>query len=214
MVESTLKRNSWENYGEECEKIYKEVSDYILKKKIKIDAIIPILRGAMTLDSFLAYRLKILRILPVQYKYFFVSKNKAELRQILFTPSKEIIKTKNPTFLVVEGDQCYGNTVITTIKDLKKEFPNCKILHAADCVDHKYKEVIKDTEAQFYGRYTNHCEELSKEECDSIGIDFESTIAPWENQEEENATIEGKQFIYEDLKKVKEDSKEKMDINF
>ncbi len=214
MVEESFKRISWKEYGEGCKKIYKEVLDYILKNNIKIDAIVPIFRGAMTLSSFLAYKLKILKILPVQYKYFFVEKNKAELRQILFSPTKEKMKIKNPTFLVVEGDQCFGNTVITVIKDLREEFPSCKILHSADCVDYKYKDVVKDVEACFYGRYTNHCEELSKEECASIGIEYESSIAPWENEEEEAATVEGKQFVYEDLEEVKENSKKKMEIDF
>jgi len=214
MVEKSFRRNSWKEYGEECDKIYKEILDYTQKNNTKVDAIIPILRGAMTLGSFLAYKLKILKILPVQYKYFFVSKNKAELRQILFTPTKDYLKIKNPTFLVVEGDQCFGNTVLTVIKDLKKKFPGCKILHAADCVDYKYKDVVKDVEACFYGRYTNHCEELSKKECESAGIEFDSTIAPWENEAEEEATVEGEQFIYEDLEETKNNSKKKMEIAF
>lgn len=214
MEKESLKRNSWEEFGKGCEKIYKKIFDYTQENNVKIDAIVPILRGAMTLGSFLAYKLKILRILPVQYKYFFVGENKAELRQILFTPTKENLKIENPTFLLVEGDQCFGNTVLTAIKDLKKEFPGCKILHCADCVDYKYKDVVKDAESCFYGRYTNHCEELSKEECDKAGIPYESTIAPWENEEEEKATIEGKQFIYDDLEEVKENSKKKMEIDF
>jgi len=214
MGDNSLRRISWEEYGKICEKIYKEVSNYIKKNDIKVDAIVPIMRGAMTLSSFLSYKLKVLRILPVQYKYFFVGKNKAELRQILFCVKEGNLDTKEPTFLIVEGDQCFGNTVITTIKDIKKEFPNCKIIHIADCVDYKYRDAVKDADVSFFGKYTNHCEELSEEECKKAGVEYNSTIAPWENVEEESLTIKGEQFVYEDIDSVMKDSKKKMEIDF
>ena len=102
------------------------------------------MRGALFLGTYLAYKLKLLRILPIQYHYFFVNKHKAELRRFLFTPKKEMFNHDNPTFLLVEGDQCYGNSVITAIKDLRKIFLNCRILHAADCLDYSYRDSVKN----------------------------------------------------------------------
>ncbi len=206
-------KKSWVEYGEMMEKILKEISRYITKNKIKIDAVIPILRGGATLGTFLAYRLHLLCILPVQYKYFFVGENKAELRQILFTPKRNMFKD-SPTFLTVEGDQCFGNTVIATAKDIKKMFPKSKILHVADCLDYSYRNSIKKyVDKIFYGEYTNHCEELSEKECKILGIG-KAVLAPWENYEEEITTLMGKQFKYGDGEIVKKKSIKKSEFKF
>ncbi|MFH1671746.1 MAG: phosphoribosyltransferase [Candidatus Portnoybacteria bacterium] len=212
-TKNNFRRVSWQEYGKIMEKILKEVQAYIKKNKIQIDAVVPIQRGGVTLAGFLAYRLHLIRILPVQYKYFFVGKNKAELRQILFTPKKSMFKG-NPTFLLVEGDQCYGNTVIAAAKDLKKIFPKCKIIHIADCLDYTYRNSVKDyVNKIFHGVYTNHCEELSDEQCKKLGIG-KATIAPWENYEEEIATLEGKQFKYGDGKITEKQSIKKAEFDF
>ncbi|MFH1232912.1 MAG: phosphoribosyltransferase [Patescibacteria group bacterium] len=206
-------KRSWQEYADIMEKILKDVQKYIVKNKIKIDAIVPILRGGNVLGTFLAYRLHLLRILPVQYKYFFIGEKEAELRQILFTIEKGMFNN-NPTFLLVEGDQCFGNTVITAVNDIKKIFPKAKILHIADCLDYSYRDSAKDyVEKIFYGEYTNHCEELSKEECKRLGIG-KSSMAPWENYEEEIATVSGKQFQYIDSEITKKQSIKKAEFKF
>ncbi|MDO9399428.1 MAG: phosphoribosyltransferase [bacterium] len=212
-TKNDFEKRSWEEYAKIMEKILKDVQKYITKNKIKIDAVVPILRGGNILGTFLAYRLHLLRILPVQYKYFFIGKNEAELRQILFTIKKDMFKD-NPTFLLVEGDQCFGNTVITAVKDIKKIFPKAKILHVADCLDYSYRNSVKDyVEKIFYGEYTNHCEELSAEKCKELGIG-KASMAPWENYEEEIATVSGKQFQYGDGKIVEKQSIKKQEFKF
>lgn len=40
-----FKHVSWEEYGKTLDKLYKKVNKYIRKENIKIDAVIPILRG-------------------------------------------------------------------------------------------------------------------------------------------------------------------------
>ena len=212
-TEKDFRRIGWDEYGELMEKILKELQDYISRNNIKIDAVVPILRGGATLGNFLAYKLGIIRILPVQYKYFFTGRGKAELRQLLFTPNSKVIG-ENPTFLLVEGDQCFGNTVIHAAKDLKTEFPGCNIIHVADILDYSYRDSAKEyVNESFYGKYTNHCEELSDEECKKLGIEG-ATIAPWENFKEEIAIMEGKEFEYMDGEKVRKNSKKKQDFKF
>jgi len=208
-----FKRTTWPEYGKIMEKIFKNIERYAKKNKIKIDAVVPILRGGSTLGNYLAYQLHVLRILPVQYKYFFTGKNQAELRQLLFTPKKSMYKSK-PTFLLVEGDQCFGSTVIEAAKDLKKVFPNCRILHAADCLDYKYRNSAKKyVEKIFHGEYTNHCEELTPQQCKKLKIG-KTTIAPWEIYEEEIATMEGRPFKYIDKKITQTQSKKKAEYKF
>jgi len=180
---------------------------------LQVDAVVPILRGAGFLATYLAYQLSVLRILPVQYKYFFPKKGTAELHQLLFTPSKEILGD-SPTIVLVEGDYCYGGTSIQVCKDLKKEFPNCKIIFATDLADYTYKDAVKDyVETMVVGRYTNHCEELSEEECKELGIQPISR-AVWEQASEEEAIPKSEQYQYTDLDNVKSKSKKKFEMEF
>jgi len=60
-----FERINWEEYGVVMEEILKKVRSYTIKNKVKIDAVVPILRGGTALGIFLAYRLHLLRILPV-----------------------------------------------------------------------------------------------------------------------------------------------------
>jgi hypothetical protein len=160
------------------EKIFKQLSSYIKKNNITIDAVIPILRGGGFLGTYLAYKLHSLSVFPIQYKYFFLGDSKAELRRILFTLKKDMFPTDSPTFLTVEGDQCFGNTVMQTIEDLKKLYPKCKIIHVADCLDYTFRDSVKkDVLKIFYGEYTNHCDGLSKDQCKKLGIG-KSVMAP------------------------------------
>lgn len=119
-----------------------------------------------------------------------------------------------PTFLLVEGDQCFGNTVITAIKDLKRVFPKCQIIYAVDCLDYSYRNAVKDLVKKiFYGKDTNHCEELSETECRKLKIG-KASLAPWENYTEEITTLSGKQFKYNDDKATKTSSVKKASFDF
>ena len=80
-----FKSISWEEYGKTLEKLYKKVDSYVKNKRLRIDAVVPILRGGATPGAYLAFKLNLLRILPVQYKYFF-DKKKIVLRRLLAIP--------------------------------------------------------------------------------------------------------------------------------
>ncbi len=210
-METTI--TTWEEHGKTFEKVASGVREYIKEEQLKIDAIVPIYRGAGFLATYLAYQLSVLRILPVQYKYFFPKKGIAELHELLFTPSKEILGD-SPTLVLVEGDYCYGNTSIQACKDLKEKFPKCKIIFATDLADYTYKNAVKEyVETMVVGRYTNHCEELSEEECKKLNIQPISH-AIWEQEDEEEAIPKCEQYKYTDLQEVQKNSKKKFEMEF
>lgn len=205
---------TWEEHGKIFEKVAKDVKKYADENRLEVDAIVPIFRGAGFLATYLAYYLSILRILPVQYKYFFPKKGVAELHELLFTPNKETLGD-SPVLVVVEGDYCYGNTSLQACKDLKEMFPKCKIIFATDLADYIYKDVLKNyVETMIVGRFTNHCEELGEGKCKEFGIDFESSRAVWEKADEEGAIPLCEQYQYTDLKKVVKNSKKKFEMDF
>jgi hypothetical protein len=208
-----LNVTTWEEHGGTFKKVSDDLRQYVHENKLKVSAVIPIFRGAGILGTYLAYQLSVLRILPVQYKYFFPKKGLAELHQLLFTPSKKLLGD-NPVLVLVEGDYCYGNTSIQAAKDLKAAFPNCKILFATDLADYTYRDAIKPyVDAVFIGRYTNHCEELDVAKCKELNIEPGSR-AVWENPEEEDAIPKCEQFQYSDLEDVKNNSEKKFEMDF
>lgn len=194
-----FKRMTWEEYGEILENLYKKVKKYIDKNDIKINAVIPILRGGAFPGTYLAYRLKLLRIIPVQYKYFFQDGDaeKIKLKRLLDFP-KNTELPKNPTFLLAEQNMCFGTTAVSAAKHLKSRYPNCKIILAADSIDYSYKE-FDIFDGIFWGTLSNDTKELSKEEARELGVDTSLRLFPWENLKEEYTTVQAKQFKYKDL---------------
>jgi len=205
-----FKRISWKDYGKILENLGQKVEKYVKENNIKIDAVVPILRGAMFSGGYLAYKLGLLRILPVQYKYFFVD-GKIELRKILGITKEGLNLPAKPTFLLVECNHCFGLTGSTAAKDLKDEFPGCKIIYASDTMDYAYLK-NEYADAIFYGRLTNETKALTAEQCKGKGIENVSNVFPWEDIEEEWTTVQGKQFGYKDLDKAMENSETKVII--
>ena len=194
-----FKRMTWEKYGEILETLYRKVEKYIKENNIGIDAVVPILRGGAFPGTYLAYRLSLLRIIPIQYKYFFHDGDlsKIKLKRLLDFP-KDVNLPENPTFLLVEQNMCFGTTVISAAEHLKKIYPNCKIILAADTMDYSYRD-FDIFEAIFWGTLNNDTKELSIEEAKKLGIETDLSLFPWENLEEEYTTVQAKQFKFKDL---------------
>lgn len=191
---SDFKRVSWEEYGETLEFLYQKVSKYLKENNIKIDAVVPIFRGGAIPGTYLAYKLHLLKILPVQYKYFVID-GKHVLKNLISIPKENLKISENPTFLVVENNHCFGGTSKMAINDLKKIIPGCKIIYAAAHMDYSYQE-MEQAEVVFYGKLTNECWKLFKEEALKKGLDMFLSLFPWEDLEEEWATVTVEEFEY------------------
>jgi hypothetical protein len=146
---------------------------------------------------------------PVQYKYFF-KENTATLVEIQKINENLFDKNAELTFLLVEGNHCYGTSASYAAKGLKEQFPKCKIIYAASNMDYNYQDAVSGyAEVSFYGRLNNDCEELNKEKCIEVGINPDRVIIfPWENEDEEWITFgEMKQFPFKDAKETEDKSK-------
>lgn len=190
-----FKQISWEEYGKILEVLYKKVNKYLKDNDLKVDAVVPILRGGAFPGTYLAYQLHSLKILPVQYKYFFAGK-KYELRKLTDYPKTEFNLSKDPVFLLVESNHCFGNTAQTAVNDLKEAFPGCKIIYAADHIDYSYQK-IKGVETILYGIITNETRGMNKEEIKKFKQGNISYLLPWEGIDEEWTTVQGKQFKFD-----------------
>ncbi len=207
---SDIYKLGWDEYlKDELDVLAEKVLDYIKENDVRIDAVVPLLRGGNIPGTYLAYKLNVLRIAPVQYKYFF-KEDVANLVQIQKVNEELFDKNSKLIFLLVEGNHCYGASAKYAAKGLKEQFPNCKIIYAASNMDYNYQNVVNEyADVSFYGNLNNDCEELDKEKCIELGIDPNKIIIfPWENEDEEWATFgEMKQFPFRDAKATETRSK-------
>ena len=183
---------------------------YIKENNVEIDTVVPILRGGSFPGTYLAFRLHLLGILPVQYKYF-LANGKIELKKIFSFPKANLKNNKSPVFLLVENNHCFGLTASTAAKDLKKMLPDCRIIYAVDHIDYSYQK-IDNVEKIFYGKLTNETKELNDKQCKIKKIENICYLFPWENLDEEMTTVKGKQFAYGDLDEVYKNSKLKINL--
>lgn len=200
---------SWEEYEKTLDILYKKVSKYLNENKIKIDVVVPILRGGAFPGLMLTFKLHMLRVLPVQYKYFYVREN-IELRKMLGIP-KNIKLPKAPTFLLVENNHCFGLTAKVAAEDLKKDYPGCKIIYTAEHMDYSYQDVV-NADVTFYGKLSNETRALNEDEAREKGLTFKLYLFPWENLTEEWETVQAKQFEYQGLTSIQKQSEVKMKI--
>jgi hypoxanthine phosphoribosyltransferase len=194
---SDFKKLSWEKYFKVLDEVLMKLKKYLKENKIKIHAVVPILRGGNFPGTYFAYQLHILRILPVQYKYFF-NKGKIELKRMFDLPMPEPQLPEKPNFLLVENNQCYGTTAESAAKYLREKFPDCKVIHVADYADYSYQK-FDVFDVSFYGQLTNDTRTLTKEKCKKLGVESFSNLFPWENIDEEWKTVHAKQFKYSDI---------------
>jgi hypoxanthine phosphoribosyltransferase len=198
---------SWADYSKELDALTKKVVNYVKRNKIIVDAVVPIERGGNFAGTYLAYKLRVLQMLPVQYKYFFVGKI-CELKKMMSVPKDTFSKTESPVLLLVEGNHCMGMIANIAAKDLKKQFPKCRIIYAASNMDYNHQDAVEDAEASFHGSLQNDCMELSDKECRKHGIDPKKSILfPWENIEEEWDTIKLRQHKFNRVEKLRKKAK-------
>ncbi|MFA6096428.1 MAG: hypothetical protein WC788_02230 [Candidatus Paceibacterota bacterium] len=199
-------RITWGEYGQTLDSLFGKVYKYVRESGTKIDAVVPLLRGGNFPGTFLAFKLKMLRIVPMQYKYFFKD-GKVQLRKILGFPEYVSFNHK-PTFLLVENNHCFGQASQTAAKDLKEKFSDSKILYAADHMDFSYQKNNYADEI-FYGKLTNETRTLDKLEAKKLGLSSDIHLFPWEEYDEEATKVQGKQYEYENMEEVIRNSEEK-----
>ncbi len=202
---------TWEQYGNILEALYKNIAEYSEKNNIHFDAVVPILRGGGVVGTFLTGKLKVLRVIPVQYKYF-VNQKHVYLKRLLPLPST-ISLPENANILVAENCYCFGTTTKAVVSDIKTKFPTAHIYVAADRMDYTYQN-IEGVEKVFYGELNNDTKKLSKEECVKLKIDETQYYYPWESLDEEIAACQLKQYKYTDLNEAEKSADLVADFDF
>lgn len=189
---------TWTEFEQYANHIQKEIQSYCKKDKLEIDIVVPILRGGGILAIKLAIALKVIRILPYQYKYIH-DWNRKKLQKMYNSQITNLVNfhKKNPVILVVEGNHSTGTIAKTVVAEIKKQHPGAKILYVSLSKDYFYKDSVEWVVFSTYGYYTNENRKLSPAECKKLGIAHKKVyIFPWETYEEELAMLNNTKFEY------------------
>jgi hypothetical protein len=174
---------TYEEFGGLVDVLHTKISEYLKDKGTTIDLVSPVLRTGGVLGSMLAAKLRILPMLPVQFKY---SYSPVELTQIISVPDILQKIPDEPTILICEGNTSSGETAVNVIKLLKQKFPSSHLLYAT--VTQVYSEQVLELEGVdqiFYGVQTNENFSIGDQEAERLGLRKGITVFPWENAQEE-----------------------------
>lgn len=194
---------TWEQYGVVLDKLRDKIFAYVSDHQITFDVIVPILRGGGVLGTYLAGQLKVLRVVPVQYKYFIEGKH-VYLKRLLDFP-KDLALKSDANILIAENCYCFGGTTKAVVEEMHTKFPQAKIFVAADRMDYTF-QTIEGVEQVFYGELNNDTKKLTDDECKKLGVDPTQYYYPWETIDEEIAACQLKQYKYSDLEAAEKDA--------
>jgi hypothetical protein len=196
-----FKETSWNEAVEIMDRLVQEVRAYLKQNSLKVDAVMPMMRGGGIPGTYMAYQLEVMRVLPIQYHYFFHNEH-IELRQLYGPDQYKKILSNSPTLLLVEDNHCFGRTAAQASQDIRTVFKNAHIVYVAFQMDYGFQDVV-EANVQFFGRLTNECRTLGFDEAKKLGVRPYSYLLPWEHMSEEWTTIEAKQVEYQDVEQAK-----------
>lgn len=189
---------TWSEFEQYANQIQREIQAYCKKNKLQIDIVVPILRWWGILAIKLVVALKIIRMLPYQYKYIH-SWRRTKLQKMYNSQITNLVnfRKKNPVILVVEGNHSTGTIAKTVVADIKRQCPGAKMLYVSLAKDYSYKDSVEWVVFSTCGYYTNENRKLSPAECKKLGIEHNKVyIFPWETYEEELAMLNDTTFGY------------------
>lgn len=176
---------SWERIDNFIDKIYLDVKDYLEKNNLKIRYISPILRGGGVPAIKLSHMFNVIDMLPIQLKH------NSETQKIDIKVGLDYIKnpkiSDNECILLVEGNHVTGTTSNIAANLLREKFgDNVKIIYVSLTRDYTNRNSVEKIIYTTWGMTTNETKEVSKEECEKLGINYNLvSVYPWENIEEE-----------------------------
>ena len=197
-IPQNYRKVEWNEYEKVIETFYEKIEDYLAKNKKTVDVVVPILRGGMVPANYLVYRLKLLRVIPIQYKYL-DDENGDYLKQIL--PFNPYDLEENATILLVDNHHGTGLQAETAAEEIKKVLPNATIIYASAYMDVSNQNNKNACEIIF-GELTNSTVSLTPKECEEKGVEFKVPYFPWESIEEEAYINKDTTFEYSDEKKL------------
>jgi hypoxanthine phosphoribosyltransferase len=158
--------------------------------RIRIDAVAPILRSGAFTGCHLASKLKVVDIVPLQYKHTHDSARPIDRRYRPLKPTWDL--ADNATVLVADTNTVTGEIARLAAADIRAIWPNSTIVFASVMLDVSL-EFLPEADVLIFARRINERRTLSSHEAARLGVSNEVYVFPWEDMEEQWAEIQAGQ---------------------
>lgn len=152
----------------------------------QINVIAPLLRTGGIVGSVLSIKMKIVTMLPVQFKY---SYHPTTINQILSIPDILHGAPQPLNILLCEGNTNSGSIATKAARAIKEKFPEAKIYLATLTKVFGGPEKLDGIDAIFFGRMTDENKIANEKQKKDFDIRSGITIFPWENSADELSDI-------------------------
>ena len=176
---------SWDRIDNFINKIYKDVSNYLIKNNLKIKYIVPIMRGGGIPAIIFSHLFNVIDMLPIQLKHNHETHNIDKKIELDYVEKVNI--DSNECILLVEGNHVTGKTANIAVDLIRKKFgDNVKIIYVSLTRDYTYRNSVNNVCFTTWAMTTNETKKLSEDECKKLNINYNLvSVYPWENIEEE-----------------------------
>lgn len=184
-TEKDLDLISWDRIDNFINKIYKDVSNYLIKNNLKIKYIVPIMRGGGIPAIIFSHLFNVIDMLPIQLKHNHETHNIDKKIELDYVEKVNI--DSNECILLVEGNHVTGKTANIAVDLIRKKFgDNVKIIYVSLTRDYTYRNSVNNVCFTTWAMTTNETKKLSEDECKKLNINYNLvSVYPWENIEEE-----------------------------
>lgn len=177
---------SWGEYGKLIGDLWSDLKQKLTENKVKIDAIIIILREGAFTGIPLAYKLNTYKVIPIQYKYM-LYEGRNELLPIAGIPRVNYELPEKSVFLLCDTFPSGGQTKTLAMDEFKKLYPGAKFVFASIIQDASVDQ-NKDILFSAWAVDVNAKWETKHPVYAKAGVtNVLYTALPWENIDEELA---------------------------
>lgn len=177
-------RMSWEEFGIIMDSLLKTIQYYFKENRIRINAIVPILRNGAIPGTIIANKLGIITHLPVQVKYDYGVNKPVQL--LPFYKPLTTTLGESPTILVTESNTFSGESAMRSADIIKAVYPKATLYYATVTRVYRDQEIqLPMYKKSFYGIMTNENFEADNKKANELKLRPKITIFPWETEEKE-----------------------------
>jgi hypothetical protein len=186
VTKADINQMSWSEFEELIDALISKVSSYFSSRKEEINVIAPLLRTGGIVGGVLSIKMRVVTMLPVQFKYFY---HPTTVNQILSIPEILSGVPESMNVLLCEGNTSSGSIAVKAAAAIKAKYPHAKLYLATLTKVYGGSERLEGIEEIFYGRLTNENFKASEEEQQTLDLRKGVTIFPWENVDDEISDI-------------------------
>jgi hypothetical protein len=176
----------WEEFDILVYKLITDVNQHFSQYGGKVDVVSQLHRTGGIVGSTMAIKMKIIPLLPVQFKY---SYNPTRIDQIIGIPDILVDVPEDMNILLCEGNTSSGSIATRAAKAIHEKYPKAKIYLATLVKVFGCPDKLEGIEHIFHGVISNENFKATEKQKQTLDIREGITIFPWEKVKDELTDI-------------------------